>query len=307
MSKHWTPHDFDAGSDPDIVKIRAKFGSTSGYGAYWLIIEQLGKDSNHVLSRDEDSMGALAMVTGESIDRITALVDYCIDKTDLFACNDEYFWSNRLLAEMDRYDKICTQNSKAGIASGKARSKRALNERSTDAEQALNGKATNTIQYNTKRKENRPNGPGAASIDVELTNFFKEQIRINKPDYVFATNVDASWPDVFRKMRELDNRDPKKIKKIIIGAQCDSFWCSNILSPRKLREQFDKLEMQIPAENQKQKEKALFTLKQITDLQKKDPQTLNADELTAIGYKYNEGSSWYKPSLSWKPTIYLPE
>lgn len=50
-----------------------------------------------------------------------------------------------------------------------------------------------------------------------------------------------SWAEVFRKMRALDGRTPEEIREVFVWANGDEFWQSNILSPDKLRKQFDQL------------------------------------------------------------------
>lgn len=52
------------------------------------------------------------------------------------------------------------------------------------------------------------------------------------------------WSDIFRLMIERDNRDPEEIKHIIHWSQNNDFWMNNILSPEKLRKQYDTLYMQ---------------------------------------------------------------
>ncbi len=50
-----------------------------------------------------------------------------------------------------------------------------------------------------------------------------------------------NWANTIRLMRESDNRNHTEMWKVFSWANKDSFWCSNILSPVKLRKQFDKL------------------------------------------------------------------
>ena len=50
-----------------------------------------------------------------------------------------------------------------------------------------------------------------------------------------------SWANEIRLMRERDNRDIQEITRIFDWANNDSFWRTNILSPSKLRKQFDQL------------------------------------------------------------------
>jgi hypothetical protein len=60
------------------------------------------------------------------------------------------------------------------------------------------------------------------------------------------------WADEFRLMRERDNRTEEQIKYLIDWTQSDSFWKGNILSPTKLRKQFDQLAVRVKEEINKQ-------------------------------------------------------
>ena len=59
-----------------------------------------------------------------------------------------------------------------------------------------------------------------------------------------------NWANTIRLMRESDNRDHKTMWAVFTWANKDSFWCSNILSPDKLRKQFDKLQVKRNETNQ---------------------------------------------------------
>lgn len=54
----------------------------------------------------------------------------------------------------------------------------------------------------------------------------------------------TTWARDVRLMRECDERTPKEICGLFRWAQNNSFWCANILSPAKLRKQWDTLAMQ---------------------------------------------------------------
>ncbi len=49
------------------------------------------------------------------------------------------------------------------------------------------------------------------------------------------------WANDIRLMREQDKRTPEDIRAVFAWANSDSFWHKNILSPEKLRKQFDQL------------------------------------------------------------------
>ena len=51
----------------------------------------------------------------------------------------------------------------------------------------------------------------------------------------------SAWANEIRMMREIDKRTLEQICALFQWANADSFWCSNILSPKKLREKWDQL------------------------------------------------------------------
>jgi hypothetical protein len=53
----------------------------------------------------------------------------------------------------------------------------------------------------------------------------------------------AKWANEVRLMRERDKRDRRAIAALFKWANAHPFWCSNILSPAKLREKWDQLEI----------------------------------------------------------------
>ncbi|MEN3133815.1 hypothetical protein [Bacillus albus] len=64
-----------------------------------------------------------------------------------------------------------------------------------------------------------------------------------------------SWANEMRLMRERDKRTDKQIQYVITWSQRDSFWKTNILSPSKLRKQFDQLIVRIKEEKEKEEKK----------------------------------------------------
>lgn len=52
------------------------------------------------------------------------------------------------------------------------------------------------------------------------------------------------WANQVRLMREQDQRDPDSIRSLFDWAHADVFWSTNILSPAKLRQHWDRLTMQ---------------------------------------------------------------
>jgi hypothetical protein len=55
--------------------------------------------------------------------------------------------------------------------------------------------------------------------------------------------VTKRWADAERLMLERDERDPVKAERLLRWCQADEFWCSNILSMPKFRDQYDQLRL----------------------------------------------------------------
>ena len=54
-----------------------------------------------------------------------------------------------------------------------------------------------------------------------------------------------NWAEDFERLIRLDGRDPPTIERVMRWAQSDQFWRANILSPKKLREKWDTLWLQM--------------------------------------------------------------
>lgn len=82
------------------------------------------------------------------------------------------------------------------------------------------------------------------STEFRLASLLLQKIRERKPDYK-EPNL-QSWAKDIDLMLRIDKRKPEIIEKVILWCQADDFWQNNILSTRKLRKQFDRLELQKP-------------------------------------------------------------
>ncbi len=81
-----------------------------------------------------------------------------------------------------------------------------------------------------------------ASEEFRLASLLFELMTARKSDFR-KPNLTV-WAKEVELMIRLDKRDPKKIEAVIRWCQLDSFWQNNILSTKKLRKHFDRLEMQ---------------------------------------------------------------
>ncbi|PEQ75121.1 DNA replication protein DnaD [Bacillus cereus] len=98
----------------------------------------------------------------------------------------------------------------------------------------------NTTKITTNKKTSRLK---FETCDTNAAKYLFELIKGNNPKQK-EPNFE-SWANEFRLLRERDNRELQDIKDVIDWCQADPFWQGNILSPKKLREKFDQLTIQM--------------------------------------------------------------
>lgn len=95
------------------------------------------------------------------------------------------------------------------------------------------------IEESKKDKKDKKKTFLSDSVEYRLSNLLFSEIQKNNPNHK-KPNF-QTWAISIDKMIRIDGREPGNIREIIIWAQNDNFWKSNILSTVKLREQFDAL------------------------------------------------------------------
>ena len=82
---------------------------------------------------------------------------------------------------------------------------------------------------------------------LKLAELLYKQIQSNLPNFK-EPNLEM-WANEFRLIMERDKREGKEIQNLIIKSQSDDFWKKNILSPSKLRKQYDRLVIEFEDNN----------------------------------------------------------
>ncbi|MCG7410594.1 phage replisome organizer N-terminal domain-containing protein [Paenibacillus sp. ACRRX] len=90
-----------------------------------------------------------------------------------------------------------------------------------------------------------------------------EHAEANKVAHLIKKPNMKKWADEFRKIVELDKRALQELKAVIDWCTTDSFWQTNILSPKKLREKYPELGLKMhggskPTKSRTQNNKALL-------------------------------------------------
>lgn len=121
--------------------------------------------------------------------------------------------------------------------------------RDTDDRDPDNGEAimNNKENPSDSLNEEKDKEYVAPSVAGSLSNFLFEKITESKKSEGLSPPKRpnfAAWEKMFRKILDLDKRDPETLKTLISWATTHHFWRSVILSPTSLRENFDQLELQ---------------------------------------------------------------
>lgn len=112
-----------------------------------------------------------------------------------------------------------------------------------DTETSRNGHDDHSVPDDASSIENPGSFPGTSDVsDAErLCDLLADLIEANGSK---RPNVTQTWITEIDRMIRLDERPPDLIEKAIRWSQGHPFWASNIMSPQKLRKQFDTLRLQ---------------------------------------------------------------
>jgi hypothetical protein len=113
------------------------------------------------------------------------------------------------------------------------------NKRQTSDKQATNKRQTNDNKQECKEYKNIKKTTRYTSHVYRLCDLLFAKILENNPK-AKRPNMQTWCRDMDRLVR-IDKRDPDDVEAVIIWCQQDQFWYKNILSPAKLRKQFDRL------------------------------------------------------------------
>jgi len=117
---------------------------------------------------------------------------------------------------------------------------------SVNMNQALPETSTKTSTDSKDKKKSSKRGKRVfndSDIEMKLVNHFMSLILQDDPKFK-KPNI-QTWCDYIRLLIEKDERTPEEIKSVMEWANADSFWKSNILSTKKLRDKFSQLKIQM--------------------------------------------------------------
>lgn len=244
------PHDTDASSDEKIEALRSVYGN-DGYAFYFILLERIYRTSNAELDISKPIMlASVASKVGVSKDRFSEILEAAFD-LELFSRQD---YEERKVITSRGIKKRFAEVNKLRDRWRKNKEKKtevfhAENDVENGTENTVEniGKTGESKEKKSKEKENKNNTSSRRkskiydeqSVHYQLALRLFNRIRENNPDFK-EPNL-QKWADDIRLMMERDKRTEQQIAYLIDWCQQDSFWKANILSPAKLRKQFDHL------------------------------------------------------------------
>jgi len=200
---YYFAHDYNTTNDPKIQSFLGIYGAT-GYGVFWRIIEMLHEDQNHKLPLKKYIFNAIGFQLKADPDLVLEMVEYLTDECEIFKTENQYFWSERVLNNVQKRVDISEKRSLAGKRSAELRQ-----QKSTSVEQ----KPTKEIkQKEIKQKE---------KIDFDaLLNYFNSVFQKNCR--VFSDSVKSKY-----RSRINDGYTPKEIAQSMDTCKNDQFHKDN--------------------------------------------------------------------------------
>lgn len=171
---------------------------------------------------------------------------------------------NRCIKKLEREQRICTKTHELGtvftvlnydVYQGFGRFNNNNLEHNLEQHQNSVGTVEEQYQNNNKkekkeeeRKEDKKTSRPKRVYDTESipyrsANYLLTKIKEINPD-VKEPNI-QTWANDMRLLIEIDKRDPAQVGKVIDWIYKNSFWYKNILSPSKLRTQWDRISIEM--------------------------------------------------------------
>lgn len=238
----WIKHDTDANQDAKLQNVLLDYG-LEGYGLYWYCIELIaGKvDKSNITFELEHDARIIARNVGSTAQKVEEMMRYFV-KLGLF---ENCQGTITCLKLAKRLDKSMTSNPEMRSIIESLKNHDGV---MTESENIMQDK----IRLDQNRKDNT-SCDEQSSPRVKKSKFDERDhdFAVNMFERILVVNPSAkkpnyeTWANDIRIARERDNRTIEQLWRVFAFANSHSFWATNILSPKKLREHFDRLTLEI--------------------------------------------------------------
>lgn len=209
---YYFSHDYSTTNDPKIQALLGKYGA-KGYGIYWRVVEILHEEQEHKLYLKPYIFEAIASTFKEDVALIKEIINYQVKVCELFKKKTNYIYSERVLENIAKRDKIKEVRSLAGQKSAEIRRQ----QKGTEAKQNL----TNVEQKATKESKVKEIKGNSNIIDWDkLMLFFNHTF--NKKNRVFNNSNKSKY---LARIKEGYSRE--NISNAMIKASKDNFHKEN--------------------------------------------------------------------------------
>lgn len=240
----WFKHYSDAADDETLSALRDQFGM-EGYGVWWVIVETISRQIH-------DGPKDFAEYSVKKWREITGIFTPKLNKILEFLCEDSEE-SPKLLYEFSekkgiKYLKVRIPKI-LEMADEYTKKRLAEKEKSGQTPDKLQKKSGETpkknhpdkIRLDKKRNTSSPKLK-FADEDMKLVNELDAYILDVDPNHKFRGGQrKEKWANVFRLIREQDNRTAKDIRTVMKAAFDDPFWSTVIQSADNLRKHYNQV------------------------------------------------------------------
>ena len=190
---YYFSHDYNPTSDPKIQALIGEYGAV-GYGIFWRIVEMLHEDELHKLQCKKYIYLALAKQMLTSVEQVESIIKNCIDTYELFKTDGDFFWSERVMRNINKRTELSNKRSKAGKMSAEMR------KNSTSVEQV----STSVQQNPTKERKVKEN----------KVNEIKEKKEIKEEDINIVSSETKIKNEAFERFNNWLDTETTFIRKI---------------------------------------------------------------------------------------------
>ena len=197
---YYFQHDYNPTSDPKVQALIGEFGAV-GYGIYWRIVEMLHEDELHKLQCKKYIYLALAKQMLTSVEQIESIIKNCIDTYELFKTDGDFFWSERVMRNINKRTELSNKRSKAGKMSAEMRKNSTSVEHVSTSVEQNTTKERKVNEIKVKENKEEYNILSEQKVPNELTLFEKFNIWLKK-----------EAPNVLKIKNQLTEQQFEKLK-----------------------------------------------------------------------------------------------
>lgn len=199
---YYFSHDYSCTNDPKIQTLIGKYGA-KGYGIFWRVVEMLHEDQENKLKLKPYIYFGIASLFNEEPEFIEEVILFAVDFCELFDKDNDCIYSNRVLNNLDKRNKIKEARSKAGKRSAEIRQ-----QKLSSVEQNLT-KESKVKESKVKENKDIINYQG-------LLSFFNDVF--NKQNRVINDSIKSKY-----RTRIKEGYNNENIKQAILTAKKDQF------------------------------------------------------------------------------------